>query len=99
MEDLEARPPLLARRRGDGTEDPGLRPGELLEQVPDLRLGALRVCRQVADRVGDLRARRRDELVEDRGGRVALARTEVAESGVEVGAHDLLRASELRQRG
>ena len=97
MEDLEALRSLFSRGRRDGAQDPGVRAGELFEQVADLGLGPAGVLGQVGDGVGDLGSGRRHELVEERSRRVLFLRVEAVQGGVEVGAHDLLGAAELGQ--
>ena len=68
---------------------------ERIEHGHDLGLSDVGVLRKVAGAVRDLRARRRDEVVEHRGGNVLLCRLQAAERPLEMGSHDRLRSSQL----
>jgi hypothetical protein len=57
-------------------------------------LGDARIACEVCGLVSDLRARWRDQVVEDPGSDVAIGRGEIAERSVEVVADDLLCSTE-----
>ena len=71
---------------------------ERVEHGHDLGLSDLGVLREVAGAVRDLRARRRDEVVEHRGGDVLLCRLQAPERPLEMRSHDRLGPAQLPER-
>ena len=72
--------------------------GQLLDERLDPLLGQVGVLGEVGDPERDLRPGRGDEVAEDLAGDVLLALRQRRERGVEVRAHDLLRAAQIIER-
>ena len=83
--------------RGNGAEDALVgEPGENWRDAVTIRAGVL--C-EVGGAVGDLRSRRRHQVIQDQRRSVALLVGECAQALIEMRAGDLVPASEPLERG
>ena len=98
MENLIARRSRLVGRRRYQAQDADGWVGESVQHGGELRLRQLGIPGQVGDGMGDLGARRRDQIVEDARRGLLFTQRQQAHHLVQVRPHDALGSTQAAQR-